>query len=283
MAVRSLARFVLPLLLLSVLASAQLSHEETVVRSAYAKLTFAVEQRPLFEFAEESMGIPVAKENVNLSTDQRIAKEELTISISNFEIEGPSAIWDQNFFALLPRTPSRLAIDDNHHQYGVGGYMYSWYEPHAHWESSRPDQPEAGKATFGYWCDVQQPQMKQRWQSVATYFVTVTYHAQTVGPYKALTLFGHDANGNEVVSPVDRTLENSSIAAVMAEPNLLNEALVSSHVRDLPVIARWVSDKQQTLNCSEKQGVCCDLARMKCGPADSVIRKALAAPTRGIQ
>lgn len=279
----SLARWLAPSLLLVSVASAQLSHEETVVRTAYSKLRFAVEQRPLFEFAEESMGVPVAKENLSLSTEERMAKEELTISISNFEIETPSKIWGEPFLDLLSGTPERLAIDDNHHQYGVGGYMFSWYEPKAYWQTARIVPFAAKGTTFGYWCDAQHPEMQHRWQTVATYFITVTYHAKTVGPYKALTLFGHDAKGDEVISLLDRTIENGSIALVMGAPDLLNEALFSSRVRDLPFIARWLNDSQQTLNCSEKQGVCCDLVRMKCGPAEWVVRKALAAPTRGIQ
>ncbi|HKV78530.1 MAG TPA: hypothetical protein VJP02_10340 [Candidatus Sulfotelmatobacter sp.] len=271
------------LLICSSLSFAQMTHEETVVRGAYAKLSFAMEQAPIFQLAFEATGALVPKEVASLSTAQRIANAQLTVSLSDFLVGNAKDILTRRVVDLInPAQQERLVIDEAWHSYH-DGREFRWYEPKGSWQSVResiPSDVEAMTLEDFFKLQWQQRNPTSLWQTYAWYSVTVTYQGRTVGPYKALFMFGHDSNGGEIVEPEDGTIDAVAIAASMRE-HLFADVFVSANLRDVPVVSKWVTAKQQALNCSDSQGVCCDLARLQCGPAQSLVQRELATPVKG--
>jgi hypothetical protein len=89
-------------------------------------------------------------------------------------------------------------------------------------------------------------------------------------------MFGHDGNGNEVIEPEDGTIDAVGIAAAIDE-HLFADAFVSTKLRDVPVVAKWVQAIQQALNCRRSRSVL-RLSKLRFGPAQSVVKKALSTP-----
>jgi hypothetical protein len=109
--------------------------------------------------------------------------------------------------------------------------------------------------------------------------VTVTYQGKSRGPYKALSIFGHDAKGNEVVEPEDATIDPTGLVEASHEL-LFPDAFVITRLRTFPVVTNWLNATQMSgPNCSVGQGdVCCDLVKLKCGPGREDVANGLAKP-----
>lgn len=276
--------FLSALLLLSNLTAAQLvptkmSHEETVVRNSYARLSYAVGQLPIIQMAEESQGVPVPRKAASLSSEARITNGELIIGLSDFVVGDAAEILDRKVDDLITADPNwKLSVNDLHHSYASHGEMLVWWEPQASWQHAVAPAPTNTTVRSAFESIWQVKLPNPLLERYASYSVTVKYDGKTVGAYRALFLFGHD-KGNEFIQPQDNTIDQSALGSAMYE-HLLADALVASDVRDVPAVSRWVSGKKQSLNCFESQGVCCDPVKVSCGPAEAVIQKALAAPVR---
>ena len=275
------------LLIFSSLSFAQMTREETIVRTAYAKLGFAIEQFPVSQLAMEAVGIEPPKALKSISSDQRIANAQININLSDFVVGDAHDILTRKVVDLInPAVQERLDVQLGWHSY-ADGQDFQWFTPTASWQPVSPVPPEVADLNLQDFFKLQwqQKQPNSVWQSYASYSVTVSYRGKTVGPYQALFMFGHDANGNETVEPEDGTIDAVAIAASMRE-HLFADALVKTRMRDVPFVTNWVNAKQRTgLHCSEEQGVCCDPSSLRCGPAQSVVEKgrSMALPQGGHQ
>lgn len=75
------------LLVASLSAFAQMTHEEQIVRTAYGKLSYAVAQGAISDLAMEAnrpRHQVLNKENVGLTSDERIANAQLEFTLSDF-------------------------------------------------------------------------------------------------------------------------------------------------------------------------------------------------------
>lgn len=272
MSVNTIARMLFWLLVTPVIALAQMSHEETVVRAAYAKLSFASEQVAVAQLAMEATGLETPKALVGVPSDQRMADTQLQITLSDFVVGNVSDIVNRKAIDLInPATTEQLYIHEGYHSYVADKQEYQWYEPQPRWIPAPQIPAEMANVTFGEFLDSQWAQ-KQPWTKYASYTVVATFQGKNMGPHKALFLFGQDAKGAEMVEPEDGIVDAVGLARAMSK-HLLADALVSSRLRDVPLVKTWVSAKQQSLNCSEEQGVCCDLASVHCGPSQKIVAK----------
>ena len=96
--------------------------------------------------------------------------------------------------------------------------------------------------------------------------VTVTFQGKSCGPYKALFIFGHDGQGNEMIMPEDANTDSTALARVLAV-HLFPDAFLRTRMRTYPVVADWINThKKYGATCSRGQGdVCCDLVQLECG------------------
>ncbi len=271
---------VLPLCVLLVgyaIAADQMTHEETVVRTAYARLAFAVEQGTMSELAMETLGIPVKG---RLPDEQRIAAAQLSFTLSDFKVGNESEILSRKAEDLItPAYEETIQVTGGHYSYIEDGKESQWYKPDARWQPTGTIPPEVAEATLA---DLYQLQWHQKrpdgvWERYVSYSVVVTYQGKSRGPYRALFIFGHDASGNELAEPEDGTVDARALAEVMHE-RLFPDAFLHTRLRTLPVVANWLKARQSFASaCSAEQGVCCDAERLQCGPAQSDVAKALLA------
>jgi hypothetical protein len=250
-----------------------MTHEETMVRTAYAKLSFASEQVAVAQLAMEATGAATPQQLAGLSSEQRIANAQLNFTLSDFVVGNVNDILNKKATELInPAVNQRLYITEGYASYHRAGQEYQWFQAMPKWVAADPIPVELASMTLGEFLNSQWHQ-KQQWATYASYSVTVTFQGKSAGPYKALFLFGHDDKGNETVEPEDGTVDAIVLARGM-QKHLFADALLLEDLFKVPVVKTWVSEKQQPLNCAEDQGVCCDLSSGHCGPSQSRVEKA---------
>ncbi|HEY6337866.1 MAG TPA: hypothetical protein VIW68_05185 [Candidatus Sulfotelmatobacter sp.] len=272
---------VVSLFLASISATAQMTHEETVVRTAYAKLSYAIGQGAVSQLAMEALGAPVAKEFIGASSDQRVAAPRLGFILGDFTIGDARDILDRKAVDLIsPAVGETLQVMGGRYSYVEAGRESQWYRPEARWQPAPVLPPEVAETTLEglYQLQWHQKRPDSVWQRYASYSVTVSFHGKSHGPYRALFMFGRDAQGNEVVEPEDGTTDATGLASALHE-HLFADAFVLTRLRTTSVVANWINTKQTSASsCSEAQGICCDLVKLQCGPAYGDVAKALSTP-----
>lgn len=264
-------------------AVAQMTHEETMVRTAYAKFAYLSEQRVVGDLAIESGNarIPVAKDGIGLTPDQRLAAAQISFTLSDFAVGNVRDILDRKALDLISPAVGEMLTTN-----GEQGFSYSegtldapWICLEVQWSPAHPLAPEAQDIKLGdlYQLEWHQQRPATLWQRYASYSVTVTYRGKSRGPYRALFIFGHDAEGNEVIEPEDAT-NNGLVLALRDHP--FPDAFVLTRLRNNPLVANWVAAKQMSgPACSTGSGdVCCDLTQLKCGPGRVDVANGLAKP-----
>jgi hypothetical protein len=258
----------------------EMTHEETLVRTAYSKFTYASDQEVIGHLALESLdrNYPVPKGSSGLSIGQRLAAAHVSFKLSDFAVGNLADVINRKAVDLIsPPIGEILAaatpvyfVDDK-----------SWCSLQPMWQPAPQTTAEELTATLEelHGMKWQSEAPTTVWQRYASYSVTVTYQGKSRGPYKALFIFGHDAKGNEMVMPEDTTTDPIALATVLAM-HLFPEPFVRTQLRTYPVVADWLSSNQNYgAACSVgEDDVCCDLMQLRCGIPAKVLEKSLAVP-----
>ena len=262
-------------------------HQETIVRSAYAKVAYATKQRAVLVVAKDGLLPEKARTLDAKGIDALLAASEVTFTLKDFVVGNVSDILDKKVTNLLG-PPQGFVLRSFLQEWNFtesGGKPQPCNGLDLKWEpNSNPPGEESANLKFDdvyrlQW-GVERP--KAAWQTYANYTVTVTFQGKTQGPYRAMFIFGHDENGNEVVEPADQTTDNAALAEALHE-TLFPAALVSTRLRLNPTAANWIAVNQRVdSSCSVGKGdVCCDLQTMKCGPSRSDVSTALSQRIEG--
>jgi hypothetical protein len=278
-------------------ATPEMSHQETVTRSAYARMKYAAEQEPVCVVANDGV-LPVKYRKLPQdakSIDAMLAAAKVTITLKDFAIGNVGDILDKKISAVLDSPPDGDILRSNPREWTFTEYG-SKPQPcnglTLKWERNPfPPGDESANLKFDdvyrlLW-GIERP--KTAWQTYALYSVAITYQNKTRS-YRAMFVFGHDENGNEVVEPCDPITDNAALAEALHEP-LFPSALVSTRLRLNPVAANWIAANQvadfenirlaagglhQSIAACAAGDVCCDLQTLKCGPIRSDVSAALA-------
>ncbi|MGB2606601.1 MAG: hypothetical protein WBC78_23560, partial [Candidatus Sulfotelmatobacter sp.] len=246
---------------LSGATAAQMTHEETVVRSAYAKFAYAAQQRAISDLADEADGAPVSKGHAGLTSDQRLADAQVNFTLQDFVVGDAHDILKQKAFDLIsPAMGEVLSSSLYHSGFDDRGLEAHCYALDLGWAQAHALSAAVLEMTIS---DLLQSEYKQRpqplWQRYALYSVTVSYHGKSRGPYKAMFLFGRDDKGHEVIGPHDATTSTDGLTYALSRP-LFPDTLVLTHLRTFPVVSNWLDANQMPGSCSAGVGdVCCDL------------------------
>lgn len=277
--------------------AAEMSHEETVVRTAYAKLSYVAQQGAIGQMAMESFpGTPANPQYTDMTTAQRLADAQLKISLTDFVIGDIRDILNRKAVDFITQPVGEkliggIATNNYSLSYpGKADFQTHWHSFNPSWqllseyESESEHVAAVASITFAdlYRLQWLKDQPEATWQRYISYSVTVSYRGRTVGPYKAMFIFGHDASGNEVIQPQDANIDPGWLVTALHEP-LFPDALVFTGLRDHPVVANRLKTTQMSRPaCSVGQGdVCCDLIQMKCGPGRADLAAGLAKPLPG--
>jgi hypothetical protein len=258
-----------------------MTHEEIMVRTAYAKFAYATQQFGVGLLANDSVTnapAPAGKFR-NMTTEQRLAATQVTLTLQDFTVGDVHEILSRKAVDLItPAAGEELATGGINHTFTDNGLSTHWVGLDARWEPAHMLPREVADWTIDdlYRVQWQKERPATLWQRYAAYTVTVTFDGKTRGPYKALFLFGHDEQGNEAVEPEDSTTSVTGLAFALHE-KLFPDAFVRSQMRTAPVVRDWLDANQMT--CSPgKDDVCCDLARLRCAPGRADVVDALAKP-----
>ncbi len=273
-------------LLVGQTAFGQMTHEETMVRTAYARLAYGVAQGAISNLTMEAMGHPVSKEDAVLTKAQRFAAAEMRFELSDFVLGNFKDIVDSRIGDLVtPALVGELDVNPNGYTFTADGVTAKWNWFIASWHKKPQGQlpspgvepmtvVEAMRMSWGG----EEPTNYQRF---ASYTVKMSFQGKEHGPYKAMFLFGLDTNNNEVIKPIDPTTGNNALASALHD-QLFPHGLVSTRLRSFPVVAEWIdANKRPNSSCSTVIGsreICCDLEAMKCGPGSDDVARARLIP-----
>ena len=262
--------------------SQTMTHEETLVRTAYAKFAYASEQRVVGDLLmEKEVKAPIAKDGVGLTASQRMAAAEITFTLKDFVIGDIRDIINGKALDFISPPMEEVLTTNGEvgHDHNDGGLKTHWDCLEVQWAPGRVVPPELSNATLDdlYQLEWHKQRPATLWQRYASYSVTVTFQGKTRGPYNAFFIFGHDEKGDENIQIEDAT--TNGLGAAITD-KLFPDAFLLTHLRNDPILINWLSTAQMNSPACAvgKDDLCCDLMQMKCGPGRADVVNALAKP-----
>lgn len=262
---------------IAALAADSMTHEETVVRTAYAKFSYASQQFVATQLATESMG--VAKNTTGLTDEQRLLAAQVHFALSNFTTGNVQNILNRKAVDFITPNQEMLVAQMRGYQYDEGGTMFVAKSIEPQWQPmSQPPEVSELKIADLYQAQWQAKQPTTAWQTYVSYSVVVSFQGKTYGPYKAMFIFGHDAKGNETIYPEDAVTDATGLALALREP-MFPDLFLRSRLRNYPAVSKWMGAIQAPACSASHEGdVCCDLATLQCGPGRDAMSDAIAKP-----
>jgi hypothetical protein len=265
-------------------ANQPMGTDEIVVRTAYAKLSYADEIRILKTMLQPATQTDVWKAD-RLAADQAL-KERLSFQLSNFKSGNVADIALQKLSDLV--TTWDLGSDTLQANAGMWNYSYAeggnsvtasvpygtfFWEKSAYPKTEVADWPLSDVLAKG-------PEFQGPYTRYVTYTVKVTFqrHALT---YKAMTLFRDDSE----VYFIDN-VTSASMLALLAKTPIYPEPLAETHLRNVPFVRKWLFDHKQACSAGHvaKGDACCDLPTGVCGIGEQDLQSpGLTVPKEGKQ
>jgi hypothetical protein len=259
-----LRKLLLPLLLLATFASAATpTHEETVVRTAYAKLAYAVDVNTVYSLA---IANPTIKpEELNREVEAR----GLRFQLSNFKVGNLSDISNEKYDVLGQYPDGQDIIQTSTVERVEIGAPTSMEVASAKWEegpsSTAPDmtvremmpamQSESGiKSLLVRYC---------------TYTVTATLAGRS-RTYDASFLFA--ADGEVVTGDVVAAIGGGPLLHFISHP-VYPTVLLKGALAKTPAVRNFLEAGQRPESTCVNGEVCCDTAALRCGVPSADLRR----------
>jgi hypothetical protein len=272
-----------------------MSHEEEVVRNAYAKLSFMCELVPVdaaaFDIKGDGTDGPGRSDLIALQG--KVAEATPVFTLTDFRTGAIADIANEHWsrFITWPASKSDvLEVQQHSMGYDYSGNKTAWTGAKAEWQPSTaipPGNPDyynqitvadAMRMKLPQWIEPQPTPPGLTFTRYAAYTVDVTFQGKSGGPHRAIFFFGRDANGKEIVAPNDM-ISGPGILYNIRDIPVYPGAFLSSDVRDVPVVSAWARSHEMTTSaCSTvpKEALCCSLGR--CGISQTDLNRELAAP-----
>jgi len=263
--------------------AAEMTHEETMVRTAYAKFAYAVQQGAVSRLALEARSGKTPKEYAKMTSAERLADAQITFTLSDFTIGDMRDIVNSRISDYVTQPDREVivasATDMTYSEFSLNT-KWGWLD--ATWqEAPAPPPPSGANMTFAEAFPLIGEKLPEdlAWQRYAAYTVTVNFQGKDRGPYRALFIFGHDTKGNALLEPHDLTTDNTGLINAL-HLTLYPEPLLLGTLRTYSVTAKWLKDSQMPdAACSiGRPDLCCDLVKLKCGPGRTDLATRLSQP-----
>jgi len=245
-------------------AVAQVTPEETMVRTAYARLSYAAQLRVVANDAIHASHMSKA------DLKEQIAQQSPRFEIDNVELGSLSAIarlpWEQlvtkpdgdliqvTSSGVWPTITTRNAVTKKQMFFVSTNWSNHTFEQS--WSGITVEQ-EVGNMPKS---------PAEVCSSYISYRVTATLNGRS-RTYNAMFLFGKDAKGNETIHMIDHVLGLGSLELVTTQ-SLYPEALLETYYREFPEIADWITANTVTKPTATRDAYC---SPSGCGlPADWV-------------
>jgi hypothetical protein len=268
--------------------SQPVSHEEEVVRSAYATLSFLCGLKPVTKAALAQIHQDyVGKKKL----DQDVADATPVYELSDFHVGTIASVANVRWNDLISVPALGPILDgssasDGYHWTGSGpqdpDWNAEWHEMTVHWGTDTRYTPERiamdQKFTVGEAAKLGSRELTvpATYSRYAAFTVRVQFQGKSLGPYHALFLFGRGEQGQEVVAPQDAIGASEQLLWYALEETAYPSDLLKSKLREQPLLARWIQDNRMPMDrCSRvRADLCC--ADGKCGLPEASVTRDLA-------
>lgn len=260
------------------------SHEEEVVRSTYATISFLCSLEPV---SNTAIGV---KEATQVLLDKEVSAATPVFEISHFQtglitsIESQS--WATRFSVPDQNLPAVLTGHSGYQDYsGPGVPNFEWRMMSVRWDVDNSYTPERiasiQHATVGEVVK-EGSTGKYAWTTpavysrYATFEVTATFQSKTVGPYTSTFFFGKDAKGNEVVVPQDAITGQLLWDALPRQTAYPTDLIKVQRVRRNPAVDHWILTNLSDACSSARSDLCCSEGR--CSLPKATVTRDLSEP-----
>lgn len=243
-------------LLLTGLALAANPQDEQVVRTAYAKLAYAVQSRTVYQEAQKNAKL------TSLELAQKLQTNELRFDISEMSSGALSDIGPRPYsdFVTPPDAQAGLSISHEVDTFDENGLRFTSHFAYPSWQKAGIPSPDLSGITVK---DMMGASIGNKFTRYVTATITVGFQGRS-RTYHTLWLFGsNDADDPLVVDVVTGQAAVRDFALGNAYPSVLTDTSLRSRL----VVSNWLSATQQFgSSCKTgKQDVCCDSTSMRCG------------------
>ncbi|HEY2235897.1 MAG TPA: hypothetical protein VGK01_20665 [Candidatus Angelobacter sp.] len=249
----------------------QMTPEEQVVRTTYAKLSYADEVRIIMRME----ALPDKFQADERAADKALASR-LEFQLSDFktgpvsEIEGRILSEISGFppegdtTGVLLVAPGTFNYKDNS-AIGKGKTEWTVYAD-VSW-NMQPQHLTAGGNSWPMATVLKMKEMNGPYDTYATYTVTVTFQGKS-RTYNTAALFGTNADGANVHF-LDLISGNMTLD-LLAKTDMSTAPFSKTDLRDVPFIHKWLnSNRQQGCGVKGHGDVCCNPETKKCGVGTS--------------
>jgi hypothetical protein len=256
--------------------SAQMTHEEAVARTTYAKLAYAVDIGEIHRALSNKHDPSLAE------LESRIAAEHLKFELSNFTSGPVSSIAKQNYADLVTKPEGQDVID-------VGLATYNSMEDVPEKLQVREASELGAQAAWAPGQNLQanwnvpfelalvdfDAGSQAKYSRYAAYQVTVSFEGRSRS-YQAMFLFG---TGAVPVLAVDN-VTNSSALTGLIDKSVYPAVLLESPIARKMGVAGWLKSHQvRDPACRGGEGqACCNPVSLTCGVAASDLSASLGQP-----
>ncbi len=258
----------------------QPSHEEAIVREAYAKVAYMTEVNIVGKAALDSYTAK-AFDQSHFTADLTKASPEFTLD--SFEVGDFSQIANKKLGELIsvPTPPAKvLKFDTGNQGFRENDQVdISWHWAKAHWESAEDLGADSVRTLSDL--TLQQAIVLNKegpFERYATFCVTISFQGHSEGPVRAFFLFGKDAKGTETATPQDNFSDSTALAIAVSEPMDPN-VFLKTHLRETPVLSNWLASHEMFDQACVADKLCCSGSR--CGIRHADLQKGLLTPVNG--
>jgi hypothetical protein len=257
-------------------ATKQERPEEKLIRTAYAKMSYADEVRIILDTLQRTGRDKWWQ--VGANTADTALGSRLSFRLDDFQFGKVSDIesrrigdFDGSATAVggevLDVTPSVWSYSTANAPAEYVAYIKFAWKPSPHTSILFPENWPVSVA-------LQLPEFEgKKYTDYATYSVTVTFQGKS-RTYGAWVLFGADGNGQRQVRFVDSVSDTTAVL-FGSEHSLYPAAFLKTDLKTVPFINKWLHDNAQSCTAaySEKDNhrldVCCDPETGRCGVSRS--------------
>jgi hypothetical protein len=256
-----------------VTTNAQMSREEAVVRTTYAKLIYALKIGAIHDFV-------VTYPNGSLSDlEDRLAAKNLRFELSNFSSGRVAEISKRKYADLVTKPAGEDVLDVSLGTYNFSEEIEATREVKETSETGAQASWSAGQNLAQDWnvpfeqmLPDAETQNKSKYSRYAAFSLTVSFEGRSRS-YRAMFLFG---TGEVPVLAADNVTNHPALTGLVSK-SLYPRVLLESPLARKKAVAEWLkSHRVRDPACRPGQGeACCDPSSMRCGVAAEDVDRAM--------
>lgn len=248
----------------SAIAADNMTHEETVVRTAYAKLSYAVDLETAMRAVRHNPKITYAQ------LTQEVAKESLTFHLSNFSVADIASVLDQKYSKVFHD------IRDGGNVIDIASVAETFTEEKDGVKTeTRMDValPRWSHGPLGPVPDSTVAEMlpaMERESGISalmrycTYEVTVDFEGRS-RTYQAQFYFGPEGQGEAIPGDMVVALGGGTLQELLVKPVYPEVILKTATYGRNPALREFLGVNQRSNATCRPREACCDLSALQCG------------------